>query len=48
MKDDFVAKNAEDVRNRSFNLFLNENYGMEEAADIAGALVKLCNKFKKV
>ena len=29
-EDDFVAKNAEDVRDRSFNLFLNENYGLKE------------------
>ena len=41
MKDDFVAKNAEDVRDRSFNLFLNENYGVQEAVDIVRAFSKI-------
>ncbi len=47
MKDDFVARNAEDVRDRSFNLFLNENYGEEEVDDIINAFSKLENAFRK-
>ena len=47
MKDDFVARNAEDVRDRSFNLFLNENYGEEEVDDIINAFLKLENAFRK-
>ena len=41
MKDDFVAHNAKDVSNRSFNLFLNEKYGDQEVDDIVNAIKKL-------
>ena len=41
MKDKFVAINAESVRDRSFNLFVNEKYGEKEIDDIIKAIAKL-------
>ncbi len=41
LADDFDAPQARSVRDRSFCLYLNENYGPEEAADIAAALLKV-------
>jgi len=41
MADAFDTPVALDNRNRSFCLYLNENHGAEEAADIAAALVKI-------
>jgi perosamine synthetase len=46
MKDDFVARNAEDVRDCSFNLFLNEKYGARELKDIMKAILKVENYFQ--
>jgi len=41
MYDEFVASNAMAVRENSFNLFLNENYGDREVRDIVAAIKKL-------
>jgi dTDP-4-amino-4,6-dideoxygalactose transaminase len=41
MADDFRTPVAADNRNRSFCLYLNENHGLEEAADVAAALLKV-------
>lgn len=46
--DEFQAKNAVEVRNNSFNLFLNENYTIKNADDIISVILDLENKFKKV
>lgn len=39
--DDFVTRNALDTRDRSFNLYVNERYGQEEAEDVVRAIVKV-------
>jgi dTDP-4-amino-4,6-dideoxygalactose transaminase len=41
LADGFGSPEALSSRNRSFCLYVNENYGAEEAADIAAALVKV-------
>jgi len=41
LADDFDTAVARDNRDRSFCLYLNENYGETEAADIAAALLKV-------
>jgi perosamine synthetase len=41
LADDFRAVNAHDIRDRSFNLYLNENYGAREAEDTIKAIVKV-------
>jgi perosamine synthetase len=41
LADDFDTKTARDVRDRSFCLYLNENYGAEEAADVAATFLKV-------
>lgn len=45
MSDDFRARNAENVRDRSFNLFLNEKYGVKEVEDIVSAILKVEHEF---
>ncbi len=40
-KDDYVCENALSVKNRSFNLFLNENYTEAEADEIVRAILKV-------
>ena len=47
LSDDFVSTNAQDMCEKSFNLFLNEQYGEEEAIDIINAILKVENAFKK-
>ena len=37
--------NARDIRDRSFCLYLNENYGLHEASDCVAALIKVENHF---
>ena len=39
--DDFDPPNARRLRDKSFNLFLNENYGNEEVDDIINAIIKV-------
>jgi perosamine synthetase len=41
LADDFDVPNAHEVCNRSFNLYLNENYGEGEARDIVKAIGKV-------
>jgi len=41
LADRFETPNARSSRDRSFCLYLNENYGAEEAADVAAALLKV-------
>ena len=41
LADDFGTPEAASSRNRSFCLYINENYGLEEAADTAAALLKV-------
>lgn len=47
LADDFGTPNARSVRDRSFNLYLNENYGEQEAADAVHAIVKVERAFAK-
>jgi perosamine synthetase len=41
LPDDFNTPNARAIRDRSFMLYLNENYGNREAADCVKAIVKV-------
>lgn len=41
LADAFDTPNARSIRDRSFNLYLNENYGEREAADVAAAVLKV-------
>jgi perosamine synthetase len=41
LADDFRTENARSIRDRSFNLYLNENYGEREAEDIVNAILKV-------
>jgi len=41
LADEFGTPKAVSSRDRSFCVYLNENYGAEEAADVAAALVKV-------
>jgi dTDP-4-amino-4,6-dideoxygalactose transaminase len=47
LADDFDTPNARDIRDRSFNLYLNENYGEREAADATVAILKVERHFAK-
>ena len=47
LSDDFVTTNALSTRDRSFNLFLNERYGEEEAQDVIAAILKVERYFMK-
>jgi len=46
-KENFKAKNAVEVRDNSFNLFLNEKYTKEDAISIINVIVKVENEFRK-
>jgi len=41
LADDFKTENARHIRDRSFNLYLNENYGEREADDTVNAILKV-------
>jgi dTDP-4-amino-4,6-dideoxygalactose transaminase len=41
LSDRFETSNARSIRDRSFNLYLNENYGLTEAEDIVAAILKV-------
>src|SRR5262249_19419162 len=41
LSDDFDTPNARDIRDRSFMLYLNENYGETEVSDCIKAIVKV-------
>lgn len=45
LADTFDTPNARSIRDRSFNLYLNENYGEREAADTAAAILKVEKHF---
>ena len=47
LADDFATPNAVTARDASFCLYLNENYGFEEAADTAAALLKVSRALAK-
>ncbi len=42
-----VAKNATNIRDHSFNLFVNENYGSKEIKDIIKGIIKVENYYLK-
>ncbi len=45
--DDFKAVNAHSIRDRSFNLYLNENYGAREVEDTVNAILKVEQHYAK-
>ena len=45
LADEFDTPNARSIRDRSFCLYLNENYGITEASDCTKALVKIERHF---
>ena len=45
--DNFVPHNAISMRNRTFNLHLNENYGQPEVADIVSAIEKVGSAYSR-
>jgi dTDP-4-amino-4,6-dideoxygalactose transaminase len=47
LADKFDTPNARDIRDRSFNLYLNEKYGEQESRDIVKAIVKVEKYFAK-
>lgn len=47
LADHFKAENAHSIRNRSFNLYLNENYGEREADDTVNAILKVERHMRK-
>ena len=47
LADDFDTPNARSIRDRSFNLYLNENYREQESKDCVKAIVKVEKYFKK-
>jgi perosamine synthetase len=47
LADDFDPPNARDIRDRSFNLYLNEKYGEQESRDAVKAIVKVEKHFAR-
>jgi len=47
LADAFETPNARAIRDRSFNLYLNENCGEREAADTVAAILKVERHFAK-
>jgi perosamine synthetase len=47
LADEFDTPNARSIRDRTFCLYLNENYGEPEAADVAAAILKVERYFAK-
>ena len=47
LADGFKTENARSIRDRSFDLYLNENYGEREAEDTIKAILKVENRFAK-
>jgi len=47
LADGFDTPNARSIRDRSFNLYLNENYREQESKDCVKAIVKVEKHFKK-
>jgi len=48
LSDSYDTPNAREIRNKSFNLYLNENYGNQEVIDTVNAILKVEKKFCKV
>ena len=46
LADNFDTPNARSIRDRSFNLYLNEKYGEQESRDCVKAIVKVEKHFK--
>ena len=46
--DDFDTPNARSIRDRSFNLYLNERYGEREAIDVVQAILKVEKYYVKM
>jgi perosamine synthetase len=47
LADDFKTENARSIRDRSFCLYLNENYGEREANDTVEAILKVERHYGK-
>lgn len=47
LADDFDPPNARSIRDRSFCVYLNENYGLPEAGDCVAAIVKVEQHFAR-
>jgi perosamine synthetase len=47
LSDAFDTPNARDIRDKSFCLYLNENYGLSEASDCTAAIVKVERHFAR-
>lgn len=47
LADDFETRNARDIRDRSFNLYLNEKYTEQESKDAVRAILKVEKHFLK-
>jgi perosamine synthetase len=47
LADDFDTANARRIRDQSFCLYLNENYGLSEASDCANAIVKVERRYAR-
>jgi len=45
LADDFDTPNARSIRDRTFNLYLNEQYGAREAEDAVAAILKVERRF---
>ncbi len=41
LSDRFETSNARSIRDRTFNLYMNENYGLAEAEDVVAAILKV-------
>jgi len=48
LADRFSSENARSIRDRSFNLYLNENYGEREAEDTVNAITKVERYFARL
>ena len=47
LADNFDTPNARAMRDRSFMLYLNENYGVSEASDCTKAIVKVEKRYAR-
>lgn len=47
LQDKFITKNAINFKRKSFNLFLNENYGLKEVKFIISKIIKIEKKYSR-
>ena len=47
LKDNFDPVNAREIRDKTFNLYLNENYKKNEVKDTVSAILKVEKAFIK-